>query len=263
MARLLRFVVIGVVALVALPTYAFAGALTLHPSGFGTKSYSSWKAHQGQPDSNGNSEQALYFQKDVPTATVAAGVAVVRGLEGQAPSALMGLSWEHRVDGHCGAGAPRWNVYVRDSAGTIYTVFLGCAAATHSPGSAPNWIRDSYDNTAIQAQIGLQTPGAVGALTIAGLAILYDDGNDVGAPCPDVGNSCVYLDNIIVNNHCWTSAGDNGSNAPSAAECTPAEFAGLGIPTLVTPADSGLLTALGVMFPSVPPLDWTFYNNVL
>src|SRR3954469_18483552 len=98
MARILRFVAIGLATLV-FPAAASAGALTLHPSGFGTKSYSAWKAHQGLPDTKGNDDQSLYFQKQTTTATFAAGVAVIKGIAGTPVSALTGLSWTHREDG--------------------------------------------------------------------------------------------------------------------------------------------------------------------
>ena len=123
--------------------------LTLHPSGFGEHSYAAWKAQQGQADSRGSANQALYFQKMTATTTVAAGVAVIGGLEGLPASSLTGLSWEHRDDGHCGAGAPRWNLVVEDASGAQHTIFLGCAAAAHTPGSAPGWTRDSYAAGAI------------------------------------------------------------------------------------------------------------------
>ena len=55
------------------------------------------------------------------------------------------------------------------------------------------------------------------ALTIRSLAILFDEGTDNPIPqppgCP-VGPSSpgfVFLDNIIVNDHVWTSASDNGN----------------------------------------------------
>src|SRR5436309_1698563 len=126
MAR--RFVVLVSVcaALLAVaPTAAWAGTLTLHPSGFGPMSYSAWKAQQGEPDRTGSSNQALYFQKFTSTATNAAGVAVIKGLENLPAGELTGLSWEHRDDGHCGAGAPRWDVFV-ENMGVKRTVFLGC-----------------------------------------------------------------------------------------------------------------------------------------
>lgn len=185
--------------------------LTLHPSGFGQHARASWKAQEGLPDSSGNANQALYLQKFVPTATFSAAVALIEGLEGQPASALTGLSWEHRNDGHCGAGAPRWNVGITDGANN-YTVFLGCAAAAHSPGSAPGWTRDSYPGPAIGAAIT-----AVGAnpatATIRYLAIVFDEGTDQGP-------GYVYLDNITVNDKVWTSAKDNG-NGGSANASTP------------------------------------------
>ena len=177
-----------------------ASDLKLHPNGFGPHSYSSWKAQQGEPDSTGGANQALYFQKMTATTTNAAGVAVVTGLEGTPASDLQGLEWQHRNDGHCGAGAPRWNVTVSNN-GTQRTVFLGCAAAAHSNGDEPNWTRDTYDGPALQAQF---LPGDV----IEGLAIIFDEGNDLGQ------QGFVYLDNITVKTSSvtkvWTSAADNG-----------------------------------------------------
>jgi len=49
--------------LFAFPTLAFAGQFTLHPSGFGPHSYSSWKGGEGLPDSRGSKDQSLYFQR--------------------------------------------------------------------------------------------------------------------------------------------------------------------------------------------------------
>jgi hypothetical protein len=119
--------------------------LTLHPEGFGPNSFAAWRAHEGLPDSRGNADMALYFQKMTTTPTYAAGVARIKGLEGQPLSAITGLSWEHRIDGWCGAGAPRWDIIVSDQAGNRGVIFLGCAAAAHSPGTDPTkWIRDSY-----------------------------------------------------------------------------------------------------------------------
>jgi hypothetical protein len=188
---------------------AYAGAgLKLHPSGFGKKSQAKWAAGQGTADSNGHTSFALYFQKDTTTATVAAGVAVIKGLEGQPASTLTGssngLSWEHRDDGHCGAGAPRWNLGLTDGTNN-YTVFLGCFAAAHSPGSEDGWTRDSYPGPVIEAAILARTGlASTAGLTITSLAIVFDEGTDQG-------QGFVFLDNVTVNEQVWTGPADNGS----------------------------------------------------
>jgi hypothetical protein len=182
--------------------------LRLHPEGFGQQSFAAWRAHEGLPDSKSNADQGLYFQKMTTTATFAAGVAKITGLEGQPLSALTNLSWEHRTDGWCGAGAPRWDVIVSDASGNRGVIFLGCAAAAHSPGSAPNWIKDSYPAGAV----GLPATGFTtdfnpsDPLTISELLIVFDEGTD------EAGNpGFVVLDNITVNTTVFTSPADNGS----------------------------------------------------
>lgn len=184
-----------------------ADGLKLHPRGFGEHSYAAWKAKEGRPDSRGNAQHALYFQKMTTTATFAAGIAEITGIEGTPVSELTGLSWEHRVDGHCGAGAPRWNVGIEGASGTRYTVFLGCAAAAHSPTTDPDWIRDSYPGPALQAQILAQGGADAAAGTVTSLLIVFDEGTDNGV-------GFVYLDNITVERggeaKVFTSPGDNG-----------------------------------------------------
>jgi hypothetical protein len=83
-------------------------------------------------------------------------------------------------------------------------VFLGCAAALHTPGSGTGWIRDTYSSGAIALQVLLQTGQSLSDLTLTGLSIVFDEGTDSG-------EGFVYLDNIQVNDHTWTYAGDNGN----------------------------------------------------
>lgn len=212
---------------ILLSSSVWAGQFVLHPNGFGPDSYASWKAKEGipdDPDEEGQADMALYFQKQVTTATNAAGIAVITGfLRAQPPipvAALTGLSWEHRDDGHCGAGAPRWNILVTGFSGTRYTLFLGCAAAAHTPGSAPNWIRDSYPTTAIVNDIvtlGAANAGLTASLadiqtgTLRGLQIVFDEGTDSTPPA-----GFVFLDDITVElsgvPHVWRSPADNGNN---------------------------------------------------
>jgi len=187
------------------PAFAVGGGqsgLSLHPGGLGEQSFAKWQSHEGEPDAKGSADQALYFQKMVATPVFAAGFAVIDGLQGQRANTLTALSWEHRTDGWCGAGAPRWNVGVTDENGE-HTIFLGCDAAPHSPGGTDGWRSDSYSSADIAAALtaaGVDPETA----TISSLAILFDEGTDVGP-------GFVFLDNITVNTTVWTSPSGNSN----------------------------------------------------
>jgi len=280
----MRFLVAATVAAVGLVLAggAVAGSsYTLHPAGFGPQSYAAWKAQQGTPDDTGSANQALYFQKMTSTATVAAGVAVVTGVEGLPADQLTGLSWWHREDGHCGAGAPRWNVGLQDNTtGDRYTVFLGCNAAQHTEAgtfSGHAWCEDTQP---VADTIRAQTKLPASDFTVTGLAIVFDEGTDNPNPPPvgcaqELGPSgFVYLDNIEVDvngtPHCWTNASDNG-NAPPTACASPTGTAtsgsslNLSVPTgvAVDPTDAALVNGLNLAAPNVPLLSWTLYPNVI
>ena len=279
MARFLRLSALLAVALI-FPATAFAGSLTLHPSGFGEKAYSAWKAKQGLPDSKGNDAQALYFQKMTSTATFSAGVAIIKGVAGLPANQLEGLAWDHRTDGHCGAGAPRWNVGLRDPvSGQNYTVFLGCYAAQHTQLTATGpsghtWCRDTYPSPA--TDIAAQTGQPASALTIRYLAILFDEGTDTANPPPagcdqtNFAGGYIHLDNITVQIdgvvHCWTSANDNGNAsgpcpAPTSAVTSLDALSGAALPVGigVDPTDVDLVDALTALYPDVPLVSWSLY----
>jgi hypothetical protein len=252
----------------ALPAgMVLAGTLTLHPSGFGEKSRANWKAMEGRPDSTGSGNQALYMQKMVPTSQVAAGVAVVKGFEGEQASVLDGLSWEHRTDSHCGAGAPRWVLGVRGSSGPTRNVFLGCNEAVHNQTDT-RWCKDSFSANSIDAHV--VAAGGSPSDEIRYLLILFDEGPDnpntqpagCTPPGPDPNAEFagfVYLDNIevvsTVGTRTWTSAADNG-NGPTA-------FFGPSVALAdELPSASDILAILEEAFPGVPLTSFVLYPNV-
>lgn len=198
----LSLAVAAVLALALSATVTADSGPKLHPSGFGEHSYASWKGGEGLPDSTGSKDQALYFQKDTSTATFAAGVAVFSGFEGTNTAVLGPLEFWYGTDGHCGAGAPRFNVRIQPALGPAFTEFVGCAAMV--PGATMVADNDrEYEQRTFPA--GALPPG-----TVVGLAIVFDEGSEFG-PCPDPNvSSCVYLDDIRVGDHVWTSASDNG-----------------------------------------------------
>ena len=178
--------------------------LMLNPNGFGRHTYASWKANEGQPDSSGASDQALYLQKQTATADGTAALAFVAGLEGEAASVIQSLEWERRQDSHCTEHAPHWQIGLWDDQGEADRVVLGCQAAIHTAGSAPGWVRDSFPAQAIEAAFVAQ--GAEMDDEIRNLVIVLDEG-------PDRGPGFAYLDNIKVNDKTWTYAGDNGNSS--------------------------------------------------
>jgi hypothetical protein len=129
-----------------------------------------WIAAEGMPGGD-NGNQALYLQKLGTTSNCAAAGATITGVEDL--TGVLKLGYDIRDDGHCGAGAPRFNVYTN-----VTTYFLGCASGAGAP--AGGWI--SVDHV---LELG---PDEV----VQGIDILFDEGEDAGA-------GYAYLDNIYVN----------------------------------------------------------------
>src|SRR2546426_12138382 len=76
------------------PAFAVGGGesgLSLHPGGLGEQSFAKRGPHEGEPDANVNTNQAVDFQKIVATAGVDARFPVIDGLQGEPAAALIGL----------------------------------------------------------------------------------------------------------------------------------------------------------------------------
>lgn len=143
-----------------------------------------WVTHQGLPDV-GKSAHALFLQKDGPTATVAAAGALVSGVKGLK---LKELGFDVRNDGHCGAGAPRFNVVT--NAGDTY--FFGCASGTKTAINA-DWSRVRFEDADAVGQLPTTPPWpGFGNVTLGSITIIFDEGTDQG-------QGFVFLDNIDVN----------------------------------------------------------------
>lgn len=137
-----------------------------------------WQTHQGLPDA-GNANQALYLQKFGPTADDSSGGASVSGVAG---TKLSQLGFDYRNDGHCGAGAPRFNVVTTDG----ITHFFGCVYGSHTVDSpAPGWTR-------VRQTPDQGFPAVTPDETVQSVDIVFDEGTDQG-------QGFVYLDNIDYN----------------------------------------------------------------
>jgi hypothetical protein len=123
---------------------------------------------------------------------------------------LTGLEWERRIDGDCNKLAPRWTLVVQGKTRKQYLVRFGCAQSVHSPGSAPNWIRDNNPQTLIRTRL-LQAGGKDALVgTIVSLGIVYDLRGKPGY---------TVLDDIKVASrtaglNVWTCAADNAATIP-------------------------------------------------
>ena len=102
---------------------------------------------------------------------------------------------EYRTDGHCGAGAPRFNLTF-DPTGPPgpQTLFFGCNSGM-VPGDT-----QTPEGRMFQRR---STVGPFPSGTVISLAIVYDEGIEFPPPF-------VHLDDIQVGGHVWTSASDNG-----------------------------------------------------
>jgi len=167
----------------------------------------SWLNGAGLPDNGtanpggGTPHQGLLLNKNGPTSDCsAAGASIV----GFAPNGtLSALGFDYRLGGHCGAGAPRFNV--TDNLNN--TFFFGCNGGTPSaaPQDPANWTRVTFDQTNAP-------PGFVFGLTqVASIEIIFDEGTDT--PSPDgnapAGVGLATIDNIRINNTFITKKAGN------------------------------------------------------
>jgi len=141
-------------------------------------------------NTTGNPGPSILLEKLGPTANcAAAGVDIVTPLEGGSVAALTELNFDFKNGGHCGAGAPRFNVQVDGN-----TYFLGCSGGVHTPTSNPNWTHLEF-GLAQFAAAGIPAAG-----TLEDVYIIFDEGSDTptGGTIGTAGT--VYIDNVSVNN---------------------------------------------------------------
>ena len=118
---------------------------------------------------------------------------------------LNALGFDYRLGGHCGAGAPRFNVV--DTASNTY--FFGCASGTSSaaPQDPANWTRITFNAA------GGPYPGAdlfvFGTTPVASIDIVFDEGTDTPTADAPAGVGLATLDNIRINNTLITKKAGN------------------------------------------------------
>ena len=162
---------------------------------------SAWLGGMGLPDNGGPNTAAansatkrdphlgLLVSKNGPTPDCSSSGAVIRGFK--RGSTITELGFDFRKGGHCGGGAPRFNV--TDEAGTTY--FFGCVHGVHTPAPQDlQWER---------VRFVAPTPGnegfVFGVTRVDSIAIVYDEGTDTPTPEDPNGVGLAVLDNIDIN----------------------------------------------------------------
>jgi hypothetical protein len=137
----------------------------------------------------------IVLAKNCTTATnAAAGVDIISPLEGQSVSGLTELNFDYQNGGHCGAGAPRFNVIVDGN-----TYFLGCAGGLQTD-LGNGWTHVEFGPAELTAA-GIPATG-----TLEDLLIIFDEGTDTqtGGTIGTAGK--VVIDNVSVNGEVVGSA---------------------------------------------------------
>lgn len=148
---------------------------------------SAWEPFSG----HGHSDPALVMLKLQPTAVDAAAGASVEGADGEV---LTELGYDVFDGGHCGAGAPRFDV-VADN-GKLY--FFGCNGyGTHTPApdKPTTFTRVRFGDADAVPQDGVYDWPGFGHVTLVSIDLVFDEGPDDG---PDF-TGFTAVDNIDVN----------------------------------------------------------------
>jgi hypothetical protein len=158
---------------------------------------SAWLAGLGLPDDgssnvtpsnppNRDPHFGLLLSKNGSTADCSAAQATITGAKGQV---LTELGFDYRNGGHCGAGAPRFNVTTN-----VMTHFFGCADGT--PSQAP---QDPLQWTRVRFTLAQGAPPAAAGEIIQSIGIVFDEGTDTPSAQDPNGIGLAVIDNIDVN----------------------------------------------------------------
>ena len=167
-----------------------------------------WLGGMGLPDNGGANTTAsdlstnpnkndphlgLLLSKNGPTPDCSAAGASINGVKGMTVSAGFQLGFDYRNGGHCGAGAPRFNVDT-----DMGFFFVGCSNAPQSPSPQDplEWSR----TLSVVTACGIECfPGSipVGA-KIKSIDIVFDEGTDT-ANNDTGGVGLAVVDNIFIN----------------------------------------------------------------
>lgn len=141
----------------------------------------------------------LLLSKNGPTPDCSAAGADIQGVKGMEVTATFALGFDFRNGGHCGAGAPRFNVVTR-LAGVDTSQFVGgCANGVQTPA-----LQDPLQWTTARFPVV-----AASGSRIQSISIIFDEGTDAPSVQDPMGVGLAVLDNIFVNGQ-FIRSGEGG-----------------------------------------------------
>jgi hypothetical protein len=169
---------------------------------------SAWLAGMGLPDGSGprDARLGLLLSKNGATSDCSAAGAEIKGVKGTVVTPDFALGFDYRNGGHCGAGAPRFNVTYTIPGGGEDFSFVGGCSNDATPAPAPQdpleWSRVRFQ-TSSPAE---SSPPIPAGSRIQSITIIFDEGTDIATgprPSGDAGNPAgiglTVLDNIFIN----------------------------------------------------------------
>jgi hypothetical protein len=168
-----------------------------------------WLGGMGLPDNGGpnagtvttdnpNKNDAhfgLLLSKNGPTPDCSSSGARIRGVNRMEVDATFVLGFDYRNGGHCGAGAPRFNVTVRNARTKMETSHFvgGCANGVSVQAEQdPQW-------STVRFTVAQQFPPIPPGSTIRSISILYDEGTEVPTLQDPNGVGLAVIDNIFID----------------------------------------------------------------
>jgi hypothetical protein len=166
---------------------------------------SAWLGGMGLPDGDRDTRLGLLLSKNGPTANCSAAGAEIRGVSGTVVTADFDLGFDYRNGGHCGGGAPRFNVsYTLPSGGDGFSFVGGCAndlTSTAAPQDPAQWSRVRFQTSNPAESFPVIPPGS----TIERITLILDEGTDIPTGphlSGDLGNpsgiGLAVVDNIAI-----------------------------------------------------------------
>ena len=138
---------------------------------------------------NRDAHNGLLLSKNGATADCSAAGADIKGADGMM---VTELGFDYRNGGHCGAGAPRFNLVTTDD---VLHFIGGCAngTKTQAPQNTAEWTRVRFNLSA------LAVPPLLPGAKIKNLSIIFDEGTDTSSADDPFGVALAVVDNIDVN----------------------------------------------------------------